>query len=126
MGLVLCGGANFASEIHLVFSFAACSSCFTAAMVRAVQSRRFPDFGRRLRLVTESCFDIGFSYRCLIISKVSGQRIFRASVTLSTATPADRTATLTAATADTSALPFRMANLVETSKAGSHQLVAKG
>ena len=27
-------------------------------MVRAVGSRRFPDFGRRFRLVTESCFDI--------------------------------------------------------------------
>jgi len=31
-----CGQQNFASEIHLAFSFAACSSCFTAAMVRAV------------------------------------------------------------------------------------------
>ena len=33
-------------------------------MVRAVQSTRFPDFGRRLRLVTESCFDIVSS--CLL------------------------------------------------------------
>ena len=34
-------------------------------MVRAVESTRLSDLGRRFRLVTESCFDTGFS--CLYL-----------------------------------------------------------
>jgi hypothetical protein len=36
-----------------------------SAIVRAVKSTRLSDLGRRFRLVTESCFDTGFS--CLYL-----------------------------------------------------------
>jgi hypothetical protein len=39
---------------------AAFTSSLKAVIVRAVESTRLSDFGCRLRLVTESCFDIGF------------------------------------------------------------------
>ena len=44
-------------------------------MVRAVESIRLSDFGRRLRLVTESCFDIAPPVDCFMVSQVQGHLV---------------------------------------------------
>jgi hypothetical protein len=44
-----------------------------AAIVRAVESPRLSDLGRRFLLVTESCFDTGFS--CFVSQRSQRQSV---------------------------------------------------